>query len=181
MALYWTRSRSFIKFWDVELRSCFPIKVVAGKCNPWLHFTPQEGLALGDRSGKISTPWFGSPVPPDLCSTRQEGHPSWFPLVASDWGIWASLPENDQDSCPGWLPPVPPDLVSPRRASLPTPLPLDLSASLPPEFCPLPFVCFLCGTWHRTFMRKHCQLEEFIKTIYRSSYCTVLAKNLSLL
>ena len=27
--------------WDVELLSCFPIKGVAGKCNPWLHFTPQ--------------------------------------------------------------------------------------------------------------------------------------------
>ena len=26
---------------DVELLSCFPIKGVAGKCNPWLHFTPQ--------------------------------------------------------------------------------------------------------------------------------------------
>ena len=41
-------------------------------------------------------------------------------------------------------------------------LPLDLSASLPPEFCPLFFVCFLCGTWHGIFMRNHCKLEEFI-------------------
>ena len=71
-------------------------------------------------------------------------------------------------------------LSPPRRASLLVPLPLELSASLPPEFCPLPFVCFLCGSWHRTFMRKHCQLEEFIKTIYRSSYFTVSAKNLGL-
>ena len=29
-------------------------------------------------------------------------------------------------------------------------------------------------------MRKHCQLEKFIKTIYRSSYCTVSAKDVSL-
>ena len=36
-------------------------------------------------------------------------------------------------------------LSPPRRASLLVPLPLDLSASLPPEFCPLHFVCFLCG------------------------------------
>ena len=66
--------------WDVELLSCFPMKVVAGKCNAWLHFTPQYGLALGDRSRKISTPGCGPPVPPDLYST-QEGHPSWFPSV----------------------------------------------------------------------------------------------------
>ena len=26
---------------DVELLSCFPIKGVAGKCSPWLHFSPQ--------------------------------------------------------------------------------------------------------------------------------------------
>ena len=136
----------------MELLSCFPIKVVAGKCNPWLHFTPHQGLALGDRSGKISTPGCRSPDPPDLYST-QEGHPSWFPLVPSDWGIWALPPETDQDSCPGWLPPVPLDLVSPRRASLLVPLPLDLGTSLPQEFCPLLSVCFLCGTWHRTFMQ----------------------------
>ena len=47
-------------------------------------------------------------------------------------------------------------LYPPRRASLLVPLSLDLSASLPPEFCPLPFVCFLCGTRHRALVRKHC-------------------------
>ena len=52
--------------------------------------------------------------------------------------------------------------LPPRRASLLVPLPLDLSVSLPPEFCALPFVCFLCGTWHRAFVRKHCQLEDVI-------------------
>ena len=45
-------------------------------------------------------------------------------------------------------------LSPPRRASLLVPLSLDLSASLPLEFCPLPFVCFLCGTRHRPIMRK---------------------------
>ena len=122
MALYWTRSRSFIKFWDVDLTSCFRIMVVAGKCNPWLHITPQLGLALGDRSGKISTPGCGPPVPPDLYSTLQEGHPSRFALVPSDWGIWASSPETDQDSCPRWLPPVPLHLVSPQDGFSPGPL-----------------------------------------------------------
>ena len=138
------------------------------------------GLALGDRSGKISTPGCGPPVPPDLYPTLQKGHPSWFPLVPSDCGIWASSPETDQDSCQGGYSRYHSILSPPRRASLLVPLALDLSASLPPEFCPLPFVCFLCGTWHRTFRRKHCQLEEFIKTIYRSSYCTVSAKDVSL-
>ena len=71
-----------------------------------------------------------------------------------------SPPETDQDSCPRWLPPVPLDLVSPLEGF--SPGPLNLSASLPPEFWPLPFVCFLCGTWHRAFMWKHFQLEEFI-------------------
>ena len=61
------------------------------------------------------------PVPPDLYSS-QEGHPSWFPLVPSDWGIWASPQETDQDSCPGWLPPVALDLVSPQEGFSPSPL-----------------------------------------------------------
>ena len=64
-------------------------------------------------------------TPPDLYST-QEDHASWFPLVPSDWGIWASPPETDQDSCPGWLPPVPLDLVSPQEGSSPGPLTLIL-------------------------------------------------------
>ena len=55
-------------------------------------------------------------------------------------------------------------LSPPRRASLLVPLPLDLSTSLPPEFCPLLFVCFLCGTRHSTFMRNHCRLEELINS-----------------
>ena len=55
-------------------------------------------------------------------------------------------------------------LSPPRRTSLLVPLPLDLSASLPPEFCPLLFVCVLCGTQHSTFTQNHCQLEEFINS-----------------
>ena len=127
----------------------------------------------------MTTPGCGPSVQPDLYST-QEGKPSWFPLVPSDWDIWASPLQTDQDSCPGWLPPVPPILSPHRRASLLVPLPLDLSTSLPPEFCPLPFVCFLCGTWHRGFMRKHCQLEEFINHCYllltvETTTCTLVS------
>ena len=75
-----------------------------------------KALEMGP--GKISTPGCG---PLDLYST-QEGHPSWFPLVPSDWGIWASPPETDQDPCPGWLPPVPLDLVSSKKDVSPGPL-----------------------------------------------------------
>ena len=131
--------------WDVELLSCFPIKVVAGKCNPWLHFTPHQGLALRDRYGKISTPGCGPPDPPDLYST-QEGQPSWFPLVRNDWGIWASPPETDQDSCPGWLPPVPLDLVSPREGFSPGPLTPRLRHFPATRILPITFCMF--SVWY---------------------------------
>ena len=35
------------------------------------------------------------------------------------------------------------------------------------RICPLPIVCFLCGTWHRAFMQKHCQLEEIINSLIK--------------
>ena len=120
--------------------SCFPIKRVAGKCNPWLHITQQQGLALGDRSGKISTPGCGPPVTPDLYST-QEGPPLLVPLrgygpyprklirtpVQGDYSRYHSI------------------MSPPRRASLLVPLPLELSASLPPEV-PHYLLCIFCVT-----------------------------------
>ena len=110
---------------------------------------------------KISTPGCGPPVPPDLYST-QEDHPSWFPLVPSDWGIWASPPETDQDSCPGWLPPVPLNLVSSQEGFSPGPLTPRFKHFPATRILPLPFVWFLCGTWHIAFLQKQCQWEEFI-------------------
>ena len=111
---------------------------------------------------KISTPGCGPHVPPDLYST-QEGHPSWFPLVLSDWGIWASPPETDWNSYPGGLPLVPLDLVSPQEGFSPGPFTPRLKCFPATRILPiLLFVCFLCGTWYRTFMWNHCQLEEFI-------------------
>ena len=114
----------------------------------------------------MSTPGYGPPVTPDLYST-QDGHPSRFPLVPSDWGIWASPPETTRTPVQGGYPQYHSILSPPRRASLLVPLPLDLSTSLPPEFCPLPIVCFLCGTWHRAFMQKHYQLEEIINSLIK--------------
>ena len=118
---------------------------------------------------KISTPGCGPPVPPDLYST-QEDHASWFPLVPSDWGIWASPPETDQDSCPGWLPPVPLDLVSPQEGSSPGPFTPRFKCFPATRILPLPFVCSLCGTWHIAFLQKHCQWEEFINPDFLTSY-----------
>ena len=146
-----------------------PCSTIRGReVQPLAVLYPTVRLSPWRQVRKISTPGCGPPVPPDLYST-QEGHPSWFPLVPSDWGIWASPPETDQDSCPGWISPVPLDLVSPQGGLSPAPLTPTLSASLQPKFCPLPFVCFLCSTWHRSFMRKHCQLEEFIERSFAVS------------
>ena len=142
MVLYWTRSHSFIRSRGCRTTALLPNKRSGREVQPLAALYPTVRLSPWRQVREISTPGCG---PPDLYST-QEDHPSWFPLVPSDWGIWASPPETDQDSCPGWLPPVPHNLVFPRRASLLVPFPLYLSASLPPEFCPLPFVCFLCGT-----------------------------------
>ena len=83
------------------------------------------------------------------------------PFVLWSYPIWVRC-LWDLDSSPGWLPPVPVDLVTPPppwwllSCSLLVPLPLYLSASLPPELCPLRFV-FSVYIWHRT-----CKLEEFI-------------------
>ena len=86
---------------------------------------------------------------PTWCVLHRGGPPLLVPLVTSDWGIWASSPETDQDPCPGWLPPVPLDLVSPQKGFSPGPLTPRFKGFPPPEFRALPFVCFLSGTWHR--------------------------------
>ena len=41
MVLHQTWSHSFIRSWNVELLSFFPLKKVIGKCNPWLHLNAQ--------------------------------------------------------------------------------------------------------------------------------------------
>ena len=116
-----------------------------------------QSLTLEGTLCLLSTPGW-SLVPPGLYST-QEGQPSWFPLVPSDWGIWASPPETDQDSCPGWLPLVPLDSCLPQEGFFLVPLPLDLSASLPPVFFPLVFLCVFCVV---------CSVEPLCETIHRS-------------
>ena len=137
----------------MEQPSFFPLKIVKGKYNPWLHFNPQQGLVLGDRSGKISTPGCGPPVPPDLYST-QEGHPSWFPLVPSDWGIWASPLETDQGSCPGWIPLVSINVVSPQEGIL--------------SWSPYPYSYIL--PCHQNFANYVCVFSKFIKAQFSPNF-----------
>ena len=79
-----------------------------------------QSLMLEGTLCLISTPgcdaWFY------LVCTLPSRVPSWFPLVPSDWGIWVSPLETDQESCPGWLPSVPLDLVSSQEGFSPGPL-----------------------------------------------------------
>ena len=56
-----------------------------------------------------------------ICTPPRRATPPGSPQFLY-WGIWASPPETDQDSCPGWLPPVPLDLVSPQEGFSPGPL-----------------------------------------------------------
>ena len=167
MVLYWTRSHSFVRLLGCGTTVLLPNKRSGREVQPFAALYPTvKGLALGDRSEKISTPGCGPPVPPDLYSTL-EVHPTWFPLVPSDWGIWASPLETDQDSCPGWLPQVPLNLVSPQEGFSPGTLTPRFKHFPTTTILPLLFVCFLCGTWHRAFMRNHCQLEEFINSNFK--------------
>ena len=76
-----------------------------------------------------------------------DGHPSLFPLVPSDWGIWASPPESDQDSFPGWLPSVPIDLVSPQEGFSPGPLTLRFKRFPDTWILSITF-CVFSGWWN---------------------------------
>ena len=82
------------------------------------------------------------------------GPPLLVPLSSCTGGSGPHPPRRIRTPVQGGYPRYHSILYSPRRASLLVPLSLDLSASLPPEFCPLPFVCFLCGTRHRAFYAK---------------------------
>ena len=119
-----------------------------------------QSLTLEGTLCLISTPR-GSLVPPGFYSTK-EGHPSWFLLVPSDWGIWPSPPETDQDSCPGWLPLVPLDSCLPQEGLLLVLFPPRFKRFRATSIFPISFlVCFLCGIQRRTFMQNHPPIERF--------------------
>ena len=74
---------------------------------PWLY-----NYCFSKSSGREVQPW--------LHFTQSK---TWFSLVPSDWGIWASPLKTDQDSSSGLLPRYHLILSRPRRASLMVPLP----------------------------------------------------------
>ena len=150
MVLYWTRSHSFVSFLGCGTTVLLPNKRSGREVQPLAALYPTARLSPWRQVRKISTLGCRPPVPPDLYSTL-EVHPSWFPLVPSDWGIWASPLETDQDSCPG-LPPVPLNLVSPQEGFSPGTLTPRFKRFPTTTILPSLFLCFLCGTWHRTFM-----------------------------
>ena len=162
MVLYLTRSHSFIRFRGYETAVWLPNKRSGREVQPLAALYPTVRLSPWRQVRKnihsrVWTPRF------HLYST-QEGHPSWFPsvLVLGDMGLTPG--RKIRTPVQGGYPQYHSILSPPRRASLLVPLSLDLSASLPPEFCLLPFVCFLCGTDIKRLCEKHCQLEEFINT-----------------
>ena len=93
MVLYQTRSHSFIRPWNVELLSFFPLKKSHREVQPLAALEPTVRLSPWRQIRKNIHSRMWTPVPADLYST-QEGHSSWFPLVPSDWEIWASPPED---------------------------------------------------------------------------------------
>ena len=137
----------------MELLSCFPIK---GVVQPLAGLYPTVRLSPW-RQVRKNTPRFHP-----ICTPPRRATPPSSPEFLVTGGYGPHPRRLIRTPVQGGYPRYHSILSPPRRASLLVPLPLDLSASLPPEFCPLPFVCFLCGTRHRAFMRKHCQLEKFI-------------------
>ena len=150
MVLYWTRSHSFIRSRGCGTTALLPNKRSGREVQPLAALYPTVRLSPWRQVREISTPGCG---PPDLYST-QEDHPSWFPLVPSDWGIWASPPETDQDSCPGWLPLVPLNLVSPQEGFSPGPLTPRFKRFPATRILPITFCVFSVWYLARSFYAK---------------------------
>ena len=126
---YWTRSHSLTGLWGCRSTVLLPNKKSGREVQPLTALYPTVRLSPWRQVRKnihsrVSTPGHTWSV------LHPGGTPSWFPLIPSDWGVWTSPSETDQDPCPGWLPPV--SLNRVWRASLLVPLHLELSASLPP-------------------------------------------------
>ena len=118
MVLYWTRIRFRGCGTAVLLpnkRSGREVQPLAAlystvRLSPWRQVRKKYSLQGVD-------PWSHL-----ICTSPRRATPPGSLLVPSDWAIWASPPETDQDSCPGWLLPVPLDLVSPQEGFSPGPL-----------------------------------------------------------
>ena len=129
----------------MKLLSGFQIKGVAGKCKPLAALYPTVRLSPWRQVRKNihSRVWTPGPT----WSVLHPGGPPLLVPLSSCTGGYGPHPRRlIRTPVQGGYPRYHSILSPPRRASLLVPLSLDLSASLPPEFCPLPFVCFLCGT-----------------------------------
>ena len=161
MVLYWTRSHSFIRSRGCGTTALLPNKRSGREVQPLAALYPTVRLSPWRQVRKNihSRVWTPGPTWSVL---HPGGPPLLVPLSSCTGGYGPHLRRLIRTPVQGGYPRYHSILSPPRRVSFLVPLPVGLSASLPPQFCPLPFVCFLCGTWHRAFMRKHCQLEQFI-------------------
>ena len=162
MVLYLTRSHSFIRFRGYETAVWLPNKRSGREVQPLAALYPTVRLSPWRQVRKNihSRVWTPGPT----WSVLHPGGPPLLVPLSSCTGGYGLHPQRlIRTPVQGGYPWYHSILSPPRRASLLVPLSVDLSTSLPPEFCPLPFVCFLCDTDIKHFCEKHCQLEEFIK------------------
>ena len=124
---------------DVELLSCFPIKGVAGT-TPGFTFPHSKAQPL--ETGPEKYPFqCMDPRSHLICTPHRRVTPPGSPQFLVTGGYGPHPRRLIRTPVQGGYPRYHSILSPPRRASLLVPLSLDLSASLPPEFCPLPFVC----------------------------------------
>ena len=144
MVLYWTR----IRFRGCGTAVLLPNKRSGREVQPLAALYPTVRLSPWRQVRKNihSRVWTPGPT----WSVLHPGGPPLLVPLSSCTGGYGPHPRRlIRTPVQGGYPRYHSILSPPRRASLLVPLPLDLRASLPPEFCALPFVCFLCGTWHR--------------------------------
>ena len=161
MVLYSTRSHSFIRFLGYETAVWLPNKRSGREVQPLAALYPTVRLSPWRQVRKNihSRVWTPGPT----WSVLHPGGPPLLVPLSSCTGGYGPHPRRlIRTPVQGGYPRYHSILSPPRRTSLLVPLSLDLRASLPPEFCPLPFVCFLCGTDIKHLCVKQCQLEEFI-------------------
>ena len=138
--LYWTRSHSFIGFRGCGTAVLLPNKRSGREVQPLAALYPTVRLSPWRQVRKNihSRVWTPGPT----WSVLHPGGPPLLVPLSSCTGGYGPHPRRlIRTPVQGGYPRYHSILSPPRRASLLVPLSLDLSASLPPEFCPLPFVC----------------------------------------
>ena len=149
MVLYWTRSHSFIRFQGCGTTVLLPNKRSGREAQPLAALYPTVRLSPWRQVRKKNPLQGVDPWSHLICTPPRRATPPGSPqfLVTGRYGPHPR--RLMRTPVQGGYSRYHSILSLPRRASLLVPLPLDLRASLPPKFCALLFVCFLCGTWHR--------------------------------